>query len=64
MAERLARALSGVSPLATLARGYAIVQRESDGGVVRGPADARAGERVRARLADGTLRLRVEDGEA
>lgn len=59
--QGLARALSGVSPLATLGRGYAILQRESDGGVVRGPADAANGERLRARLADGTLRLRVED---
>ena len=59
--QGLARALSGVSPLATLGRGYAILQRESDGSVVRGPADAAIGERLRARLADGTLRLRVED---
>ncbi|HQZ31412.1 MAG TPA: exodeoxyribonuclease VII large subunit [Arenimonas sp.] len=62
--QGLARALSGVSPLATLARGYAILQRESDAGVVRGPADAAPGERLRARLADGTLRLRVDDSEA
>ncbi|WP_374472116.1 exodeoxyribonuclease VII large subunit [Arenimonas sp.] len=55
----LARALESVSPLATLGRGYAIVQRE-DGRVVRSPADAAPGERVTARLADGQLRLRVE----
>lgn len=55
----LARALESVSPLATLGRGYAIVQRE-DGRVVRGPADAAPGERVTARLAEGRLRLRVE----
>jgi len=59
--QGLARALAGISPLATLARGYAILQRESDGGVVRGPTGARAGDRLRARLADGTLHLRVDD---
>jgi exodeoxyribonuclease VII large subunit len=55
----LARALESVSPLATLGRGYAIVQRD-DGRVVRSPADAAPGERVTARLAEGQLRLRVE----
>ena len=62
--QGLARALAGVSPLATLARGYAIVQREADGAVVRGPADVSPGDRLRARLADGSLRLRVDDDDA
>jgi exodeoxyribonuclease VII large subunit len=53
-----------VSPLATLARGYAILQREPDGGVVRGPADTGQGQVLRARLAHGSLRLRVEGGES
>ena len=61
--QGLARALAAISPLATLARGYAIVQRESDGAIVRGPADASPGERLQARMADGTLRLRVDDGQ-
>lgn len=61
--QGLARALAGMSPLATLGRGYAILQRETDGGVVRGPADTAAGEILRARLANGALRLRVERGE-
>jgi exodeoxyribonuclease VII large subunit len=57
----LARSLEAVSPLATVARGYAILQRE-DGRVVRRVHDVHAGERLDARLADGVLRVRVEDG--
>jgi len=55
----IARALEAVSPLATVARGYAIVQRE-DGQVVRRVDDVRPGDRVTARLHDGSLRLKVE----
>ncbi len=62
--QGLARALTGVSPLATLGRGYAIVQRASDGSVVRGPEEVSPGERLRARLANGTLALRVDDDPA
>jgi exodeoxyribonuclease VII large subunit len=55
----LARSLEAVSPLATVARGYAILQHE-DGRVVRTVGDADTGERLDARLSDGTLRMRVE----
>jgi exodeoxyribonuclease VII large subunit len=55
----LARALEGVSPLATVARGFAILQRE-DGRIVRRIADAAPGDRLQARVSDGTLPLRVE----
>lgn len=55
----LARSLDAVSPLATIARGYAILQDDS-GRVVRSIGDARAGERLEARLQDGTLAVRVE----
>ncbi len=44
-----------LSPAATLERGYAVVQRERDGHIVRGPADVAAGERLRLRLAVGEL---------
>ena len=54
----LARALESVSPLATLGRGYAIVFG-TDGQVLRRAADAREGDRLRARLADGELVLTV-----
>ncbi|MEU7870195.1 exodeoxyribonuclease VII large subunit [Dactylosporangium sp. NPDC049140] len=46
--------LRTLSPLATLQRGYAIVQR-ADGAVVRAPADVAEGERLRIRLAEGEL---------
>ncbi|RNF84998.1 exodeoxyribonuclease VII large subunit [Montanilutibacter psychrotolerans] len=55
----LARSLEAVSPLATVARGYAILRTE-DGRVVRSVLDAAPGDRVAARLVDGELRLRVE----
>ncbi|HJR10899.1 MAG TPA: exodeoxyribonuclease VII large subunit, partial [Rhodanobacteraceae bacterium] len=55
----LARALNAVSPLDVLKRGYAILFDES-GRVVRSAAGIRAGERVRARLADGELKLKVD----
>lgn len=54
----LARSLEAVSPLATVARGYAILQHE-DGRLVRSTTQADAGNHVEARLADGTLKLTV-----
>ncbi|MDP9395173.1 MAG: exodeoxyribonuclease VII large subunit, partial [Actinomycetota bacterium] len=50
-----------LSPAATLARGYAVVQR-GDGTVVRRPGDVPAGERLRVRLAEGELTTRVVEG--
>lgn len=58
----VARSLEAVSPLATVARGYAIL-RHGDGRVVRGTGDVAAGDRLSARVADGELRLRVESDE-
>ena len=58
----LARSLHAVSPLATVARGYAILQHD-DGRLVRGLTDAAPGDSVQARLRDGRLRLRVESSE-
>jgi exodeoxyribonuclease VII large subunit len=55
----LARSLEAVSPLATVARGYAILQRE-DGRVVRSVAAVESGDLLLARLHDGQLPLRVE----
>ena len=54
----LARSLETVSPLATVARGYALLQHE-DGRLIRSTAQADVGDRVEARLADGTLKLVV-----
>ena len=56
----LARSLEAVSPLATVARGYAILQRD-DGRIVRSVLDAAPGDRLDARLADGALRIEVID---
>ncbi len=56
----LARALEALGPQATLERGYAIVTRERDGALVREAAALEPGERIRARVARGSLRARVE----
>ncbi|MCL1633981.1 exodeoxyribonuclease VII large subunit [Luteimonas sp. SX5] len=55
----LARSLEAVSPLATVARGYAILQHD-DGRIVRSVGDTKAGDELDARLSDGRLRVRVE----
>ncbi|MBX3688875.1 exodeoxyribonuclease VII large subunit [Dokdonella sp.] len=57
----LARTLHAVSPLATLERGYAILIDPQSGRAVRTVAQAKSGQVLRARLADGELALRVED---
>jgi exodeoxyribonuclease VII large subunit len=59
-----ARGLEATSPVATLARGYAIVTLADSGAVVRGPAEAPPGTEIEARLALGRLRARVLDGES
>lgn len=58
----IARSLETVSPLATVARGYAILQHD-DGRVVRSIDGAAPGDRLSARLTDGDLRVRVESRE-
>ena len=58
----LVRALNAVSPLDVLKRGYAILFDES-GRVLRSATGVRSGDRVRARLADGELPLRVDTPE-
>lgn len=55
--------LHAVSPLATLARGYAIV-RQADGRIVHQASQVSPGERLTAQLAEGQLSLRVEAAEA
>ncbi|GAA4612705.1 exodeoxyribonuclease VII large subunit [Saccharopolyspora hordei] len=55
--------LTTLGPAATLARGYAIVQRIEDGadGVVRSVDDAPPGTRLRVRVADGAIHAVVPD---
>jgi exodeoxyribonuclease VII large subunit len=57
--QLLERTLQAVSPLATLERGYAIVQNES-GEILRDAADAPAGSLIDARLAKGRIRAKVQ----
>ncbi|MEV6617109.1 exodeoxyribonuclease VII large subunit [Streptomyces sp. NPDC051051] len=50
----------GLSPAATLKRGYAVLQR-ADGHVVRDPGEVAADEVLRARVAAGEFTVRVDD---
>jgi exodeoxyribonuclease VII large subunit len=59
----LARALHAVSPLATIARGYAILTEPDSGRVLRTTRAAHPGQPLRAQLADGRLALKVEQIE-
>ena len=62
-AQQLSRyqgALSALSPLATLERGYSIV-RGPDGTIVRDAAQVAAGDRLHLQLARGTLDAHVTD---
>jgi exodeoxyribonuclease VII large subunit len=58
--EALAARLDGLSPLACLARGYAIAARPT-GEVLTRADRVRPGERVMVRLHEGRLGCRVED---
>ncbi len=60
--EAAARGLHAVSPLATLARGYAIVTLAQGGTVVTDAAQAPAGIEIDARLSRGRIRARVIRG--
>lgn len=57
---RATQALDTLSPLATLARGYAILEIPQTGAVLRAATAVRVGDPVRARLAQGQLDCRVE----
>lgn len=50
-----------LSPAATLQRGYAIVQRRSDGHIVRDPAQAPPGTALRLRVAGGELAAQASE---
>jgi exodeoxyribonuclease VII large subunit len=58
---RLAARLEALSPLAALARGYSVVRRADDGGLVRGPAQAPVGTRLRITVARGELGATVTE---
>jgi exodeoxyribonuclease VII large subunit len=61
--ELAARSLNTVSPLATLARGFAVVNRSSDGAVLTDANAVAVGEEIRARLAHGILKALVTGKE-
>ena len=54
----LARSLHAISPLATVARGYSILQA-ADGRVIRSINEVDSGDRLDARVGDGQLSLQV-----
>jgi len=58
LAETATR-LDALSPLAVLGRGYALARRESDGRIVRAPADVRLGDRLELRLASDQIGVEV-----
>jgi exodeoxyribonuclease VII large subunit len=58
----LAHSLQLVSPLATLGRGYSILLDDKDR-AIRSASQTRPGQRLRARLGEGQLALRVEDNQ-
>lgn len=58
--EGLAGRLESLSPLAVLARGYAIVRRVADGAVVRAPEDVAPGDALAIRVARGEIAARAE----
>jgi exodeoxyribonuclease VII large subunit len=52
--------LGALGPQATLDRGYAIVRRANDDAIVRDPAEAPAGTRLRLRVARGDVPATVD----
>ncbi|MCY1293380.1 Exodeoxyribonuclease 7 large subunit [compost metagenome] len=58
--DALAQTLHVVSPLATLGRGYSILLDER-GQAIRAASQTRPGQRLKARLGEGELDVRVED---
>ena len=56
----LASRLESLSPLATLARGYAIVRHAETGDVIRATGQVAPGDRLSVRVADGVFDARAE----
>jgi exodeoxyribonuclease VII large subunit len=61
--QMCAARLDSLSPLAVLARGYAVVWDDSRTRVLRRAAEVRTGDRVRVRLSEGELTCDVADTE-
>jgi exodeoxyribonuclease VII large subunit len=58
--SQAAAQLEALSPVAILARGYSITQRESDGRILREAAEVKPGERLVTRLGKGRVVSRAE----
>ena len=61
--ERLGGRLDALSPLGVLDRGYSLTQNAVDGAVVRSASTLNPGDRLRIRLANGSVLARVESVE-
>jgi exodeoxyribonuclease VII large subunit len=61
--KSLASELNVLSPLASLARGYSVVRRLSDGTIVRKAVDAPVGSSIDVKLADGSLVCQVGESK-
>ena len=61
--ELACRSLDTISPLATLQRGYAIVSQLPERRILRQTATVKPGDRIEARLAEGTLVCTVDAAE-
>jgi exodeoxyribonuclease VII large subunit len=59
--EGTQKRLEALSPLAVLARGYAVVTRKADGGVVSRVAQAKPGQQIRVRVVDGQFDAEVTE---
>lgn len=59
----MAAALDSLSPLAVLARGYAVVRRQEDGVVVRRAADVKPGQGVSLRVSKAKIEATVNRSE-
>jgi exodeoxyribonuclease VII large subunit len=59
----LTQTLRVVAPTAVLARGYALVNKEEDGSLVRSIQDVRSGDPLRVRVSDGEFKAEAKGGE-
>jgi exodeoxyribonuclease VII large subunit len=59
--EGTQKRLEALSPLAVLARGYAVVTRKADGGVVSRVGQAKPGQQIRVRVVDGQFDAEVSE---
>jgi exodeoxyribonuclease VII large subunit len=55
--------LHSLSPLLTIARGYAVVRRDSDRAVVSSTQQVRSGDELTIQVTDGHIRAQVKEGK-